>query len=79
MKRIYDIIRTPKFGRKALGSLAAAALMFAVVHAPVAITASSATRQLPIYCVQRDQKLVSISFDAAWGNVRVRQREKPTI
>lgn len=24
--------------------------------------------QLPIYCVQRDQKLVSISFDAAWGN-----------
>ena len=23
--------------------------------------------QLPIYCVQRDQKVCSISFDAAWG------------
>lgn len=29
--------------------------------------ASVATRQLPIYCVERDQKVCSISFDAAWG------------
>ena len=28
---------------------------------------SAATRQLPICCVQRDQKVCSISFDAAWG------------
>lgn len=25
-------------------------------------------RQLPIYCVQRDDKTVALSFDAAWGN-----------
>jgi polysaccharide deacetylase family sporulation protein PdaB len=28
---------------------------------------------LPICCVQRDQKLVSISFDAAWGNEDTQQ------
>jgi len=46
----------------------AAAAMFAAVHVPAAVGASAAVRQLPIYCVQRDQKLLSISFDAAWGN-----------
>lgn len=25
-------------------------------------------RKIPIYCVQKDEKVVSISFDAAWGN-----------
>ena len=57
--------------RKALtvvGCLLAAALMFIVVDHPAIVGASATARQLPIYCVQRDQKLVSISFDAAWGN-----------
>lgn len=48
--------------------LVLAAAMFYVVNYPAAVGASAAARQLPIYCVQRDQKLVSISFDAAWGN-----------
>ena len=52
----------------ALACLCAAAVMFYVVNYPAAIGAASAARQLPIYCVQRDQKLVAISFDAAWGN-----------
>lgn len=46
----------------------AAAAMFAAVHVPAAVGASASVRQLPIYCVRRDQKLLSISFDAAWGN-----------
>ena len=25
-------------------------------------------RELPVYCVETDEKVVSISFDAAWGN-----------
>lgn len=41
--------------------------IFAAVNAPAAVSASVATRQLPIYCVERDQKVCSISFDAAWG------------
>lgn len=49
-----------------------AAVMFCVVNYPAAVGASAATRQLPIYCVQREQKLVAISFDAAWGDVILR-------
>lgn len=33
----------------------------------VMLTTSEASRQLPIYCVETDEKKVSISFDAAWG------------
>ena len=47
--------------------------MLCVVNYPVAVGASATTRQLPIYCVQRDQKMVSISFDAAWGNEDTQQ------
>ena len=52
--------------------LCLAALMFYVVNYPAVVGASATTRQLPIYCVQRDQKLVSISFDAAWGDAKMR-------
>lgn len=32
------------------------------------VTASTTERKIPIYCVEEDEKKVSISFDAAWGN-----------
>ena len=48
-------------------ALLAAAAIFGAVNASAAVRASVATRQLPIYCVERDQKVCSISFDAAWG------------
>ena len=57
----------------AAACLCLAAVMFYVVNYPAAVGAAAATRQLPIYCVQRDQKLVSISFDAAWGNEDTQQ------
>ena len=44
-----------------------------VVNYPPAVGASATSRQLPIYCVQRDQKMVAISFDAAWGNEDTQQ------
>ena len=50
-----------------------AAAMLAVVNAPAAVTAGGTQRQLPIYCVERDQKMVSLSFDAAWGNEDTQQ------
>lgn len=31
-------------------------------------TVSTTERKIPIYCVEEDEKKVSISFDAAWGN-----------
>ena len=48
--------------------LLCAVAMFYIVSHPAVIGAAATTRQLPIYCVQRDQKVVSLSFDAAWGN-----------
>ena len=76
MVKKQEQVRIFFIGKKwwtALTCLCAAAVMFYVVNYPAAIGASSAARQLPIYCVQRDQKLVSISFDAAWGDVILRQ------
>ena len=51
----------------------AAVMMFWVVNHPAVVGASASTRQLPIYCVQKDYKVVSISFDAAWGNEDTQQ------
>lgn len=62
--------------RRTLAVLAcalAATAMFALVNAPAVAEASASSRQLPIYCVQRDQKMLSISFDAAWGNEDTQQ------
>ena len=50
----------------------AAAILY-VVNYPPAVGAAATARQLPIYCVQRDQKMVAISFDAAWGNEDTQQ------
>ena len=74
MKRVREYARR-LFGRSGVWTLTLflAVAIFAVVSAPVAISTSAAARQLPIYCVQRDQKLVSISFDAAWGNEDTQQ------
>jgi len=52
---------------------ATAAVMLAAVNAPAAIGTAATARQLPIYCVERDQKMLSISFDAAWGNEDTQQ------
>ncbi len=37
------------------------------------IPTAATTKQLPIYSVERDQKMISISFDAAWGNEDTQQ------
>ena len=49
--------------------------VFWVVNAPATVATSVATRQLPIYCVDRDDNVISISFDAAWGDVILRQKD----
>lgn len=51
-----------------LTALALAAGIFYAVAYPSFITTAASERQLPIYSVDRVQKLCSISFDAAWGN-----------
>ncbi len=51
-----------------LSLVMAVVLIFGVVHSPLAISAAKTERKLPIYCVKRDDKAVSLTFDAAWGN-----------
>ena len=51
------------FKRKILvicACLIAAAAMFLLVNVPAIVSASDSDRQRPIYCVQRDQKMISI-------------------
>lgn len=57
--------------RKLLGPTAlvlAVAAIFWVLNSPSIVGVSASSRELPIYCVQRDNKAVSLTFDAAWGN-----------
>lgn len=52
----------------ALGSGILGLVILYLACCPVTLETSATVRQLPIYCVQRDQPMISISFDAAWGN-----------
>lgn len=53
---------------QALMMLAAVGLIFWAVNTPAVVGVSAAKRELPVYCVQQEEKLVALSFDAAWGN-----------
>ena len=57
----------------AAAALLLSGVIFLAVSAPAAISASASGRQLPIYSVERQQKLCAISFDAAWGNEDTQQ------
>ena len=60
------------FIRKKAGLAAAAVLLaagiFAAVFSPAVVGAAATKRELPVYSVERDNKAVALSFDAAWGN-----------
>lgn len=64
--RLILILRRKRFAAAAL-VLAVVAIFYAV-NSPAIVGTSATTRLLPIYCVQRDNKVVSLTFDAAWGN-----------
>ncbi len=49
-------------------TLALAAAIFYITLYPASQAAAVSQRQLPIYSVERPDKLCAISFDAAWGN-----------
>ena len=56
-----------------LAGLLGALAILSVVNSPLILPTAGSDRQLPIYCVQRQQKICSISFDAAWGNEDTQQ------
>ena len=53
---------------QALMMLAAVGAIFWAVNTPAVVGVSASKRELPVYCVQQDEKIVALSFDAAWGN-----------
>lgn len=70
-----NIKRSIKKHRRLAGGvslLLCVAAIFLIVCSPLAVRASATTRKLPVYCVQRDDKCVSLTFDAAWGDVILR-------
>ena len=74
MRVLRSTYRRNTTKRRALGICAAlllSAVIFTLVYSPRVVGVSATTRKLPIYCVQRDGKYVSLTFDAAWGDVRV--------
>ena len=61
-------------GRKGLGAALSIAVATAVLLAAtavglprLAVSAPSEKRLLPVYCTDREGKVVSLTFDAAWG------------
>ena len=68
MINLQRIVEKNKAILSALGLVLVVVLIFWAVSSPAIVGVSAAQRQLPIYSVQRDDKRVAISFDAAWGN-----------
>ena len=50
------------------GFAAIVVLVFLISGTPAIVKTAAASKQLPIYCVRRDDNCVSLTFDAAWGN-----------
>lgn len=64
-------MKTRKWNRGLIAGVSLAlvvVLIFLAVNVPTIVAASAAKKKLPVYCVQRDDKCVSLTFDAAWGN-----------
>lgn len=61
MKKIKDLFST-------IGFVAIIAAMFYFINSPQIVGVSASQRVLPIYSVERDNKAIALSFDAAWGN-----------
>ncbi len=53
--------------------LMGAVVVLGMVGLPRVVEAASTERALPIYCVQQEEKLASLTFDAAWGNEDTQQ------
>ena len=57
-----------KRGPVRLFPLLICAAVLLLVASPILSAAAAASRKLPVYSVKRDDKCVSLTFDAAWGN-----------
>lgn len=68
MKNFFSKLKNRKGLVSAVALVLLVGIIFWSVNSPAIVGVSAADRQLPIYCVQREDKTVALSFDAAWGN-----------
>jgi len=68
MKQLKIALAKRKKLLSALAMVLVICLMFYAINAPQIVGVAATERVLPIYCVERDNKAVSLTFDAAWGN-----------
>ena len=75
MKEAHETLKkkknSPARWRTAVSAASLAVLIAATVwtvRKPEVVAAIAPARQLPVYCVERTDKKIAISFDAAWGN-----------
>ena len=73
LKKLFGKIKNRRAAASAAALVVLTAVMFWTTNSPAVVGVSASERQLPIYCVQRDDKTVALSFDAAWGNEDTRQ------
>lgn len=68
-----------KTGLIALSGILLVALgFFYLPDAAATMSNSSSSKKLPIYCVDRSDNKIAISFDAAWGNVALLEKKTDT-
>ncbi len=68
MRDLKSILKRKKGVLSTIGLVLAVVLIFWTVNSPAIVGVAASQRELPVYCVKRDDKVVSLSFDAAWGN-----------
>lgn len=68
MKNVLDKIKNRKALVSAVSLVLLVGIIFWAVNSPAVVGVSASERRLPVYCVQREDKTVALSFDAAWGN-----------
>lgn len=68
MNKLSTYLKKHRKAASVLALVLVVAAIFWVVNSPAVVGAAAAERVLPIYSVQRQDKTVAISFDAAWGN-----------
>ena len=68
MQDVQKVLPKSRRILSALALLAAVIAIFWAVNSPALVGVAASKRQLPVYCVERDDKTIAISFDAAWGN-----------
>lgn len=70
-----EIGRFLQHNRKNLVAAAFLFLLAGIAYAGPKVAVASATvpKEIPIYCVEREDKVVALTFDAAWGNEDTQQ------